>query len=256
MNSDLRHPLDARLIALSEQLANEVVTATAADLVMEARDAIAQMNMQMLMAGPVRLVPRELPGEIAREDFDRIDAGKIVPLDPKAELRVHCPACVDAQGQDAIEGEKPWSGRPPVVCLCGSTRFMDWFHAAGWIFTLRGWVVLSVGVAKHVQTPDGGHAAEALGEGVADRLDELHLRKIDMADLVFVLDYEGYVGESTLREMEYATRERKLLQVMGGNVRTREELEERIGCVIAAFEEDRLSLSPASAGEGEEGATS
>ncbi len=110
MDSDLRHPLDARLIALSEQLANGVVTATAADLVMEARDAIAKMNMQVMMACPVVLVQGDRLGELAREDFERIDAGMVVPLDPKADLRVHCPACVNASGQDeaaqAGEGEE------------------------------------------------------------------------------------------------------------------------------------------------------
>src|SRR4029077_12195611 len=71
--------------------------------------------------------------------------------------------------------------RPEIVCLCGSTRFMDTFFSEGWRFTLNGWIVLSVGVVK-TAGPDG-HAAEALGQHVADRLDELHLRKIDLADL-------------------------------------------------------------------------
>ena len=95
-------------------------------------------------------------------------------------------------------------GLPPIVCLCGSTRFPDHFHAAGWRFTLDGCIVLSIGVCKWVETPDGGHVAEALGPGVAEALDELHLRKIDLADMVFVLNVGGYIGESTRREIEYA----------------------------------------------------
>lgn len=94
--------------------------------------------------------------------------------------------------------------RPRIVCLCGSTRFMDAFHAAGWEFTLAGYIVLSVGVAKHVQTPDGGHVAEALGPGVAEALDELHKRKIDLADEIYVLNPGGYIGESTASEIRYA----------------------------------------------------
>jgi hypothetical protein len=81
---------------------------------------------------------------------------------------------------------------------------MDAFHAAGWERTLAGEIVLSVGVAKHIQTPDGGHAAEALGPGVAEMLDELHKRKIDLADYVLVLNVGGYIGESTRSEIEYA----------------------------------------------------
>ena len=94
--------------------------------------------------------------------------------------------------------------RPQIVVLCGSTRFMDAFHEAGWNETLAGKIVLSVGVAKHVPTPDGGHVAEALGPGVAEALDELHKRKIDLADEVLVLNVGGYVGESTRSEIAYA----------------------------------------------------
>lgn len=93
--------------------------------------------------------------------------------------------------------------RPPIICLCGSTRFMDAFFEAGWQFTLGGYIVLSVGVCKHVDT-EGGHGAEMLGQDVADKLDELHLRKIDLADEVCVLNVGGYIGESTRKEIEYA----------------------------------------------------
>ncbi len=89
---------------------------------------------------------------------------------------------------------------PEVVCLCGSTRFMDAFHAVGWELTLRGIIVLTVGVCKHAED----HGGEALGQDVADKLDELHKRKIDLADRVFVLNIDGYIGESTRGEIEYA----------------------------------------------------
>lgn len=90
--------------------------------------------------------------------------------------------------------------RPRIVCLCGSTRFMDAFFDAGWQKTLDGEIVLSVGVCKHATH----HGAEALGQDVADRLDELHLRKIDLADYVYVLNVGGYIGESTSKEIVYA----------------------------------------------------
>ena len=93
---------------------------------------------------------------------------------------------------------------PRIVCLCGSTRFMDAFFEAGWEFTLKGYIVLSIGVCKHIETEDGGHVGEALGQEVADKLDELHLRKIDLADEVFVLNVDGYIGESTSKEIAYA----------------------------------------------------
>ncbi len=91
-------------------------------------------------------------------------------------------------------------GFPEIVCLCGSTRFMEAFFEAGWKLTLDGCIVLSVGVCKHAEH----HGAEALGQDVVDRLDELHLRKIDLADSVMILNVGGYIGESTRRELEYA----------------------------------------------------
>ncbi len=100
----------------------------------------------------------------------------------------------------------------PRVCLCGSTRFMEAFFAAGWELTLLGQIVLSVGVCKHVD--ESGHGGEALGEDVAARLDELHKRKIDLADWVLVLNVEGYIGESTWSEVEYAYRTGKPVQCL------------------------------------------
>ena len=91
-------------------------------------------------------------------------------------------------------------GFPKVVCLCGSTRFMDAFHDMGWALTLEGQIVLTVGVCKHAED----HGGEALGQDVADKLDELHRRKIDLADWVFVLNVGGYIGSSTRGEIEYA----------------------------------------------------
>jgi hypothetical protein len=91
--------------------------------------------------------------------------------------------------------------RPQIVCLCGSTRYMEAFFAAGWQLTLMGQIVLSVGVCKHTDG-DGAHGAEAAG--VAEQLDELHKRKIDLADWVLVLNVGGYYGSSTASEIEYA----------------------------------------------------
>ena len=103
------------------------------------------------------------------------------------------------------EVERLWAfERPPdfpeIVCLCGSTRFMEAFFEVGWQLTLEGKIVLSVGVCKHAED----HGGEALGQEVADRLDELHCRKIDLADRVMILNVGGYIGESTRRELDYA----------------------------------------------------
>jgi len=77
---------------------------------------------------------------------------------------------------------------------------MEAFHQVGWELALRGNIVLSVGVCKHADD----HGGEALGQDVADRLDELHMRKIDLADLVLILNVGGYIGESARKQLDYA----------------------------------------------------
>ncbi len=85
---------------------------------------------------------------------------------------------------------------PPIVCLCGSTRFKDAFEAANRQETLRGKIVLSVGVFIH--------SSEEISEATKAELDELHKRKIDLAAEILVLNIGGYIGESTRSEIEYA----------------------------------------------------
>jgi hypothetical protein len=96
-----------------------------------------------------------------------------------------------------------------VVCLCGSTRFKGAFEDANRRETLAGRIVLSVGVFGHCE-------AEPLRPAVKAELDELHLRKIDRADEILVININGYIGESTRREIAYA-------QARGKRVRFVEE---------------------------------
>jgi hypothetical protein len=102
-------------------------------------------------------------------------------------------------------GGKPID-RPPVVCLCGSTRFYEAFRAANLRLTLAGQIVLSIGC--DFRSDDDLAALGDLAEDPAvtkQRLDELHKRKIDLADYVLVLNVGGYIGESTRGEISYAT---------------------------------------------------
>lgn len=54
------------------------------------------------------------------------------------------------------------------------------------------------------------HLAEH--EGCAEEMDELHLRKIDLADEVFIVDFRNYIGESTAREVGYAAAAGKIIR--------------------------------------------
>ena len=101
-----------------------------------------------------------------------------------------------------MTSERAMVSRPVIVCLCGSTRFMDTFHRVGWEKTLDGEIVLSVGIVKNL--PLKQSKEEFFGQDVAQALDELHKRKIDLADYVLVLNVGGYIGDSTRGEIEYA----------------------------------------------------
>ena len=83
--------------------------------------------------------------------------------------------------------------RPEIVCLCGSTRFTDEMRAANRALTFAGVIVVAPGEAN-----------EPVTEQQKAALDALHLRKIDLADRVLVVNPGGYLGESTRREIAYA----------------------------------------------------
>lgn len=87
--------------------------------------------------------------------------------------------------------------RPEIVCLIGSTMFKKEFEEAAKKLTLEGKIVLSVGMFGHQEGLD-------MNGPIKQMLDELHLRKIDLADSVFVINVSGYVGNSTSRELTYA----------------------------------------------------
>lgn len=95
----------------------------------------------------------------------------------------------------------PVPERPPIVCLCGSTRFIDAWNTWRKTFTEAGFIVLAIEVVTtQARSVDPQHVDPDLKH----RLDELHKRKIDLADEVFVLNVGGYIGESTRSEINYA----------------------------------------------------
>ena len=98
---------------------------------------------------------------------------------------------------------------PTIVCLCGSSRFWEAYRDHGLRLTLEGKIVLSIGIS----TPAAFVFAHSEDEQETKRrLDELHLRKIDLADEILVLNVGGYIGQSTQREINYATRTGKLVR--------------------------------------------
>ena len=92
-----------------------------------------------------------------------------------------------------------------VITLCGSTRFKDEFLKVQKDLTLKGNIVISVGLFGH---SGDSEVWENMNEGsltkTKEMLDDMHKRKIDMADEIFVINVNGYIGESTKSEIEYA----------------------------------------------------
>ena len=90
--------------------------------------------------------------------------------------------------------------RPEVVCLCGSLRFAVGMIAASDQLALEGSIVLSPAFLTAVDNGD----RPALSAEEREALSELHLRRIDLADRVLVVNPGGYLGESTQREIAHA----------------------------------------------------
>jgi hypothetical protein len=111
-----------------------------------------------------------------------------------------CESCADTpEGIEYILSKT----RPQIVCVCGSSRFIEHHAVVKFMFEKAGAIALGMhllpqwypGVTPH-------HQAET--EGVSQALDELHRRKIDMADAVVVVTVDGYYGDQTRSEIAYA----------------------------------------------------
>ncbi len=91
-------------------------------------------------------------------------------------------------------------GKYKVITLCGSTRFKDAFLETQKRLTLEGNIVISVGLFGHSGDD------EVWSEGTKKMLDDMHKAKISMADEIFVINVDGYIGSSTCSEIAFARR--------------------------------------------------
>ena len=96
----------------------------------------------------------------------------------------------------------------PVITLCGSTRFKDQFLEAQKRLTLAGNIVFSVGLFGHSGDD------EVWTEGTKEMLDDMHKRKIYMADGIYVINVGGYIGQSTRSEIDYALKNGKTVEYL------------------------------------------
>jgi|WetSurMetagenome_2_1015567.scaffolds.fasta_scaffold316485_1 hypothetical protein len=132
---------------------------------------------------------------------DMIVGSKIIELEPAAE---------NAEGEQLENNSvrKAIAPCPTIVCLCGSTRFSEAFRNANLSETLAGKIVLSIGCDFKSDQGLG------LTDADKEKLDILHLRKIDLADEVLILNVNGYIGKSTRKELDYALTNNKRVRYL------------------------------------------
>lgn len=84
-----------------------------------------------------------------------------------------------------------------IITLCGSTKFKKEYELWNIVLTLSGHVVFSCALFSHVDKIEPSRIDKAM-------LDVIHFKKIDLSDGIFVINKNGYIGESTEREIVYA----------------------------------------------------
>jgi len=102
--------------------------------------------------------------------------------------------------------------KPTIVCLCGSTRFSEAYQKANLLETLAGNIVLTIGCDMRSDTVTFRDLSDEQRDEIEAQLDNLHLRKIDLADEILVLNVGGYIGDSTRREIAYAEQHNKIIR--------------------------------------------
>ena len=100
-----------------------------------------------------------------------------------------------------------------VITLCGSTKFKKEFMRVQKDLTLQGNIIISVGLFGHA---DGDYQT-VLTDEIKVMLDDMHKRKIDLADEIFVINVNGYIGSSTRSEIDYAITTNKKVNYLEDN---------------------------------------
>lgn len=92
-----------------------------------------------------------------------------------------------------------------VITLCGSTKFKKQFEQANRFLTLQGNIVISLAFFEQSEGIE-------ITKEQSELFGEIHFRKIDMSDEIFIIDVDGYIGSSTKKEIEYAIKNGKKIK--------------------------------------------
>lgn len=148
---------------------------------------------------PDKIELTEEERNVVSREYRRFDDNEVL-LPRTMANNVAC-AILTAE-RNRVKGER--CDRPRIVCLCGSTRFWREFQRSSLSETMAGRIVLSIGAASGTDDEHFGNLPREEYDRVKTMLDELHKRKIDLADEVLVLNVGGYIGSSTRSEIDYA----------------------------------------------------
>lgn len=173
------------------------------------KDKISDLeNSNKELLGKIKSVEQNLQGKIEKDEFG-IPQYQLM----KNQIEMIKYAIDYILTYDKVENMRFGNKKSPkIICLCGSTRFSKEYQEANLRFTLEGHIVLTIGAdMKSDNDLFSGKSPEELEE-IKKNLDELHKRKIDLADEIFVINPGGYVGNSTNGEIEYARRHGKKIK--------------------------------------------
>lgn len=86
------------------------------------------------------------------------------------------------------------SGKYKIITLCGSMKFKNEFLEVQRKLTLEGNIVLA---PEFFQVPEE--------DDLKQMLNAMHKGRIDLCDEIYVINKNGYIGNSTKDEIKYAT---------------------------------------------------
>ena len=89
-----------------------------------------------------------------------------------------------------------------IITLCGSSKFKEQYLLINHNLSLLGKIVLSVSCFGHTDKLN----LDCMQKNI---LDDVHLKKIDLSEAIYVINFGKYIGDSTRKEIEYAEKKGK-----------------------------------------------
>lgn len=134
--------------------------------------------------------------------FDVIDNGRLITRDDFTDILTRF--------ANELKADKVDVERPKIITLCGSSRFTDVMAILAWEFEKEGYITLGLHLLPMDYAKCESHLAEK--QGVAEKMDALHKQKIKLGDEIFIVNVDGYIGDSTKSEIRFALEHNKRIR--------------------------------------------